>query len=431
MLISRPRNLAREIGRMPSRYSLALGLSSALHILIAVALMGGPESSTTQVKAALGHTITAFIVAPAEDARFAGLNPVTRSDDAWMRPLGDESSALQVGDVRIDVEKIRERAQVLFPFVTPGLALDHFLPGPSHDVRARLENPLATARRRRETEKGGAPLVLSDRQLQSVVDKAWSRHDRWTAFEPISQLALKYDATSGRLPALLQRYRDLNSLQPYADTAIRDPRLWAQLGIAADHVTFISFIRQYASGHPSTMATTELLLLLDRIAEANQDALSVLRANDPPADLGWTRQANPDAYDLIAGIRRYYQRETNRLGLTSDEAVDRYYETARLAILDGIVRTTPDGYRLSDALFRIGAIYWRQNNPEAALRAWRQMVPAPTDSHIIVSSQIVAALRSGRPIRREIDRILKNELGRWLSFSQDRLRRFGHRFDSF
>src|SRR5258708_27471099 len=109
MLIWRPRNLAREIGRMPSRYSLALGLSPALHILIAVALMGGPESSTTQVKAALGHTITAFIVAPAEDARFAGLNPVTRSDDAWMRALGDESSALQVGDVRIDVEKIRER----------------------------------------------------------------------------------------------------------------------------------------------------------------------------------------------------------------------------------------------------------------------------------------------------------------------------------
>jgi hypothetical protein len=43
----------------------------------------------------------------------------------------------------------------------------------------------------------------------------------------------------------------------------------------------------------------------------------------------------------------------------------------------------------------------------------------------------MAALHSGRPIRLEIDRILKNDLGRWLSFSDDRLRRFGHRFDTF
>jgi hypothetical protein len=416
---------------MPSRYPLALGLSFALHILVAIALMGRPELSTTHVKAAPGNTITTFIVAPAEDATFPGLNPVTRTDEEWMRPLGGESSALQVGDVRIDVEKIRERAQVLFPFLTPGLSLDHFLPGPSHDVQARLENPLATERRRREKERFRGPLLLDEGQLQSLVDKAWSRHDRWTAFEPISKMALKYDASSGQLPTLLQRYLDQNSLQPYADTAIRDPRLWAQLGIAADHVTFISFIRRYASEHPSTMATTELLLLLDRIAEANQDAVSVLRANDPQADLGWTRQANPEAYDLIVGIRRYYQREVNRLGLTSDEAVDRYYETARLAILNGIARTTPDGYRLSDARFRIGAIYWRQNHREEALRAWRQMTPDRTDSHFIVSSQIVAALHSGRPIRQEIDRILKNDLGRWLSFSDDRLRRFGHRFDTF
>lgn len=95
------------------------------------------------------------------------------------------------------------------------------------------------------------------------------------------------------------------------------------------------------------------------------------------------------------------------------------------------MRTTPDGYRLSDARFRIGAIHWRQNNREEALRAWRQMTPARTDSHFIVSSQIVAALHSGRPIRQEVDRILKNDLGRWLSFSDDRLRRFGHRFDTF
>jgi len=365
-------------------------------------------------------------VAP-EDARFPGLNPVQRQDEKWLPQVSGESSVLQVGDVRIDVDRIRDRAQVLFPFLTPGLSLDRFLPGPIQDVLARLENPLA----REGKQEFHGPLTMTDAQLQAIVDKAWSRHDRWIAFEPIAKLAPAYDANLGQLPALLQRYRDQNSLQPYADTAIRDPRLWAQLGIAADHVTFISFIRRYASAHPSTRTTTELLLLLDGIAEANQDAISVLRANDPAADLGWTRQANPEAYDLIVWIRRYYRREANRLGLSWDEDVDRFYEKARLAILDGIVRTTPDGYRASDAHFLSGAIYWRQNKPDEALRAWRQMTPDRTDSHFIASSQILEALQSGRPLRKEIDRILKNHHGRWLSLSDERLRRFGHRFDTF
>jgi hypothetical protein len=418
---------------MPSHFPLALGLSFTLHILAALALVWRPGVAGPSVLGSPGKTITVFTVAP-EDATFPGLNPVapqTTTDEPWMRPIGGEASMLQVGDVRIDVDRIRERSQVLFPFLTPGLSLDHFLPGPIQDVLARLENPLAAERRRREQLEFQGPLTLSDAELQAMVDKAWSRHDRWIAFEPIARLAPMYDANAGRLPALLQWYRDQNALQPYADTAIRDPRLWAQLGIAADHVTFISFIRRYAAAHPSTRATTELLLLLDRIAEANQDALSVLRANDPAADLGWTRQANPEAYDLLVGIRRYYRREANRLGLFTDEAVDRYYEKARLAILDGIVRATPRGYRESDARFRMGVIHWTQNKPDEALLAWRQMAPDPGDSHVIAATQILAALQSGRPLGREIDRILKNDQGRWLSFSDQRLRRFGHRFDTF
>jgi hypothetical protein len=50
----------------------------------------------------------------------------------------------------------------------------------------------------------------------------------------------------------------------------------------------------------------------------------------------------------------------------------------------------------------------------------------------------LAAARQGRdaaatdpPTRREIDRILKSHQGRWVSFSYDRLRRFGYRFDTF
>jgi hypothetical protein len=327
------------------RTAVALGLSISLHILAALLVAGvpAPLPGPAPARATRGTAITVFIVAPTEDATFAGLNPVDTTRDEWTRPRGEEPSALRIGDVKIDLDKFRQRAHVLFPFLTPGLSLEHFLPAPQTQFRAHLENPYASARRRREASKLHQPLRMREAELQSLVDKSWSRRDRWAAFEPIGRLAQAHDPDAGQVPRLLQQYRDQNSLQPYADTVIRDPRLWAQLGIAADHVTFIAFIRRFASEHPSTKATTELLFLLDRLAEANADALDLLRDTDPAERLDWTRQRNADAYQLIAGIRRYYQGEADRLGLKTDEAVNRHYDKARLAILDAIVRTTPGG----------------------------------------------------------------------------------------
>lgn len=229
-------------------------------------------------------------------------------------------------------------------------------------------------------------------------------------------------------------YCEQNSLQPYADTHIRDQRLWAQLGLAADHVSFISFIRQYASAHPATKATTELLFLLDRIAEANRDALGVMLDNPPAETLLWTRAGSATAYQLIARVRWHYQQELNRRGLMSEESINVFYERTRLAILRGIVRTTPNGYRADDARFLIGTIYWRQRNPAEALRWWREMTADPQDTHAPGVTQLAAALRNSRDpgvIVQDIDRILKNEHGRWVDFSYDRLKRFGYRFDSF
>ena len=193
----------------------------------------------------------------------------------------------------------------------------------------------------------------------------------------------------------------------------------------------------------ASRATTELLFLLDRVAEASRDALGVLLDNDPVRDLGWTRAANPKAYQLVARIRWFYKSELDRLGLGSEQAIDAHYETVRLAILNGIVRTSPNGYRAGDARFLIGAIHWRHRRAEEALKWWRDVAVTESDGHAVAPGQITAALRTaaarqGREaaavdalLRREIDRILKNHQGRWLSASYDRLRHFGYRFDTF
>jgi hypothetical protein len=426
---------------MVRRYATAFASSLMLHLLLVAAVVWIMTPPPVGVPVAADRPVIAF-VAPPEDAIFPGLNPVESSQREWTFPQSG-TSPLRIGGLRIDIARIGSRARVLFPFLTPGLSLDHFLITAPRDVRSLLRNPLMDARDR-GPRKAVRPLVLSDRALQSLVDKSWARRNRWTAFEPLVRLAEAHDPDTGSLPALLQRYGDQNALQPYTDVETRDPRLWAQLGLAADHVNFIGFIRRYASEHPSTRATTELLFLLDAIAEANRDALDVLLDSDPAEDLAWTRDANRDAYRLVIELRRYYKSELDRRGLTSEDAITAYYEKARLAILNGIARTTPNGYRANDAWFLIGAIYWRQRNIDEALRAWSDITPDVHDSHALVNTQLAAALRRGGvarsatggtavdpSLRLEIDRLLKHEHARWVDLSYDRLRRFGFRFDTF
>lgn len=418
---------------MRSRSVTAFGVSFALHLLLAALVAGVPRPVLTPAGAPRGKTIAVFVIPPTEDATYKGLNPVDRRQSEWTLPPGDGPEALRIGELDIDVGRIRERALVLFPFLTPGLSLDHFLRPARDDKRTSLESPFATARRRAAVLK---PLSMKDADVQSLVDKAWSRGDRWASFEPMGRLVQAHSPSEGQVPRLIQSYSDQNALQPYADSDNRDPRLWAQLGLAADHVTFIEFIRRYAAAYPSTKAATELLFLLDRVAEANRDALRVMRDSDPAEVLSWTRQANPGAYRLINRIRAYYQDELDRRGLKSEEAIDRYYTKVRLAILLGIARTTPGGYRANDARFIAGGLLWREGDTETAVRVWREMTPGQDGSNLTAGPRIAEALRkAGFPpdpaFRREIDRILKNDLGRWLMFSQERLGRFGYRFDSF
>lgn len=113
-------------------------------------------------------------------------------------------------------------------------------------------------------------------------------------------------------------------------------------------------------------------------------------------------------------------------------------------ILNGIVRTSPDHYRANDARVLIGAIHWRQRQLNEALQSWSELNEAGGGSHAIVSADLVRALRrrhvasgpaGGAPLdaalRREIDLILKNQDGRWVMFSYDRLKQFGFRFDVY
>jgi hypothetical protein len=409
---------------MLARYGGAFATSLALHAAIAAAL-AWPGSQLVSRRAS-ERPIEIVLLPPAEDSRFPGLKPVSPEGPAQVH----EGLSVDRVLAGADVQRIADHMAVLFPFVTPGLALDAFFPRPDSPTRLVFENPLLS-RSTAVKSPAGRHLHMSDAAIQAVVDKAWTRGNRLRAFDGIAKMIGDYDADDERLATLVRRYRDQNGLEPYADGPVRDLRLWAQLGLAADHVGFIGFIRQFVSAHPSTRVSTELLFFLDTLAQANEDALAVLVETNQPGDLEWTRSEHPRAYQLAKDIQRQYGGELTRRGLSSRIAMERYYDDGRLAILAGILQTTPDGYRANDARFLIGSILWRHEKYDAAVRIWRTLRPTGDDTYAIAIDQVRSAVVADRPSVRDVGYILKNQQARWLFASEERLRRFGYRVDLF
>lgn len=360
--------------------------------------------------------------------------PAIASDDMSDSLTDTPSGQVTVGGFRFDFGKVGQRSKLLFPFLTRPLPLDLY-PRPTHQGGSGpFVSPMAPAPEAARSRK--PPLVITDIAMQDVIDKAWARRERWADFQPIVSLATAHHPNDGRLPALLKAYTDQNLLQPYVDPAIRDPRLWTMLAVAADSVDFIAFIKAYVKANPGTRAATELLFLLDEVAQGNHDGLATLLDTKLETDLAWTRQASRVAFDLMADLQRFYRGQMAMRGIGSAAALRSYYEEVRLSILTQIVRTSPDGYRTSDARYLIGAIHWRQGRTAAAVRWWREMTVNADDTYVIAYRDVLDVLATTDPsldpvAKARVDGILASEYRRWLTASTTRLRYFGYEADEF
>jgi hypothetical protein len=426
---------------MRSHYPPAFGVSFALHLLTAAILVSlTPPAIRRAVQAGVSSTGTVVVSAA---TRSAAMRPakkqieILRSDgsnaiqDDPIAPQGQTPpAALNIPGFMFDFAKISEHATGLFPFLALKLS---FEPADSaRDGSGHLTNPFSEP----PQDTSAPPLVMSDAELQALVDSTWSRRRRWTPFQPIAAKASAFNPDTGRLPAVLRAYVEQNALQPYVDANIRDPRLWTELGIAADHGDFVDFVARYAAEHPSTKATTELLFLLEKLAQGSYDALITLLDTRPPQDLSWTRDANREAYNLIVRLQRYYRLELERQGVLERDDLKLHYDDVRLRILNGIVTATPRGYRANDARFLIGGVHWRAGRTVDAVRAWREMTIDPTDSYVGLYSDLLGAIRSAAAGGQKLDSVrvskaVNAERGLWVNFSYDRLRQFGYRFETF
>jgi len=415
--------------RLAGRRISALGVSSALHLLAAILVTSLTPPVRTFLRVERSTPRVAVVQGPAALALRGESKPVDVVPDDLGIQLEEGASNFSLPGFRFDFEKIARRAVLLFPFLTGSPSFETLVTPPVDGGPLSWGNLFRQLR----GEAARPPLVLGDHALQALLDKSWSRRNRWEGFQVIAAATGVYNPDVGSLPALLRGYGVQNGLQPYEEGEIRDPRLWAQLGLAADHADFIGFVSQYASRHPSSKATTELLFLMDKLAQASLDALVTLVGTDP-TDLRWTLKANRRAYDALVTLRQYYRIQLERRDLRSSAAIAAYYGETRLAILRSILRTTPDGYRASDARFLIGEIYWKQGKTADALRSWSDIAVDTEDVYATASSQLLAAISAAegrQPNARDVGWILDGEQGRWVIFSIARLRQFGYHLDTF
>ena len=407
-----------------------LGASLVLHTLfgLLVVVVAARTAAPLVEEPALELTY----VSPAEAAGSGATDapPPPGSAPAGGQDVLPESlieSALQLDDFRFDFAKVRANQDTLFPFLTARLPL---LPDADPPERPGDET-FVRARAAGTTANDAPPLAMTDAEIVGLVDRTWSRTDRWDSFAPIARLAEAHHPDRGRLPVLLRTYLDRNLLQPYFDARTRDPRFWVMLGLAADHGDMLAFVRAYARRYPASRATTELLFLLDEYVQGSRDALLMLTATDP-VHLQDTRGASAEAHALATAVHGRYTTLLRERGLHTPRDIRRYYDEIRLEILSRIVDTTPGGYGAADARYLAGKLLWDQNDVRAAMSWWRQMAPDQRGMYAEAIDALTDELRSpAGPNVPRVNAILGAEYRRWLEFSAARLRQFGYGFDTF
>jgi hypothetical protein len=420
--------MAKHVNAFTASFSVHLLLVATL-IWLSAAAVRESARAVAAAKASVAPTPTLELPRNSKTGPAPAMK-ITSAPGALGIPAETGSTEVRMPNFTFDFAKVKRRATSLFPFLTHEFAFEPIRQLAVKSPRRSLVSPYA---RVVDEAPGLSPLVMGGQAMQSLVDKTFSRRERWTPFHAIASLVRQHHPTRGQLPVLLRRYSDQNLLQPYVESHVRDPRLWVMLGIASDHADFIDFITDYAAAHPSTPATTELLFMLDEMAQGSRDTLLALLDIDPRRDLYWTGLRNPDAREFVEALQKNYRTKLEQKGIGSREGISLSYDNARLGILDAIVESTPAGYRESDARFLIGSIYWKNSLQDDALKWWRQMSPEPTDRYVASASAILTAIgdAGGTVEAARVDEILQAERKRWTDFWWKRLLQFGYSISGF
>ena len=107
------------------------------------------------------RVVDMFVVPPVDDSGPAGLKPLDTTDDDTIR-RDDGSPTVKLPGFEYNVAKIKTRATLLFPFVTPGLSLGRFGIAPHPEVRDGFRDPVERAGAAADEHRGSPPPLARD-----------------------------------------------------------------------------------------------------------------------------------------------------------------------------------------------------------------------------------------------------------------------------
>src|SRR5215471_15234553 len=113
-----------DLTAMRPRRTAAFALSLMLHLTALGAAIRSSSPSMFPAPAAAPRSMTVFAAPREDDSGPPGLNALG-ADDLPVRRL-PESASVSLPSFAMNIAKISERSALLFPFVTPGLALRRF-----------------------------------------------------------------------------------------------------------------------------------------------------------------------------------------------------------------------------------------------------------------------------------------------------------------
>ena len=170
--------------RLKGRRISALGVSLTFHVIAAVLITWVAPSSRPVARTRTAPLAVAVAPTPDDGEAPRPARPATARAGAIVAIPSDLNIPVEDGDSQFslegvafsfvfDFEKIAKSAPQLFPFLTGSGSLEG-LTAPPNSGKAALSRWLALL----SGTQSKPPLMLSDRELQALVDRSWSRRDR-------------------------------------------------------------------------------------------------------------------------------------------------------------------------------------------------------------------------------------------------------------
>ncbi len=220
-------------------------------------------------------------------------------------------------------------------------------------------------------------LVLADSEMQGILDGLITKPKNVQFYE-IRKYAERYHPDEGDLPKLMQRFYFENIVRLAYDTLtiFEDSLISYTIDYFEEQLNekeLFDYALGYIREHQGSKTSVEFLFILENLFAIHKQALENMFNS---YNIAKEERLLFKDDSMLTTIISVYERYTNSLrenGLDTEEKILQEYDNTKIKILEQIIKTTPNGYRLDDALYKMGLVYWLQENNNQAIEYWKMI----------------------------------------------------------